>query len=129
MPSRRSRVNQLSLGIMARSLKENERRLPLHPHHLGRIPDDLRESVYLERGYGNRFGMADDRLKGWVAGFRSREQLVEECEVILQPKPLLSDILGLRVGQVLWGWPHCVQDTDRRSWGKPVWARNAKHRS
>jgi hypothetical protein len=52
MPSRRNRVNQLSLGVMARSLKENERRLALHPDHLGRIPDDLRDSVYLERGYG-----------------------------------------------------------------------------
>ena len=41
---------------------------------------------------------------------RTREQLIEECDVILQPKPLLSDIAGLRVGQVLWGWPHCVQD-------------------
>ena len=112
MPSRRNRVNQLSLGVMARSLKEHERRLPLHPHHLGRIPDDLRDSVYLERGYGERFGMADDQLKGWVAGFRTREQLVEECEVILQPKPLLSDIAGLRAGQVLWGWPHCVQDRE-----------------
>ena len=97
---------------MARSLKENERRLPLHPHHLGRIPDDLRDSVYLEHGYGDSFGMSDDQLKGWVAGFRTREQLVEECDVILQPKPLLSDITALRVGQVLWGWPHCVQDRE-----------------
>ncbi len=106
------RVNQLSLGVMARSLKENERRLPLHPHHLDRIPDDLRERVYLERGYGERFGLSDDQLKGWVAGFRTREELVEECDVILQPKPLLVDIAEMRVGQVLWGWPHCVQDTE-----------------
>jgi len=104
------RVSYLSVGVMARSLKENERRLPLHPHHLGRIPDDLREHVYLERGYGERFGLSDDDLKGWVAGFRTREELVAECDVILQPKPLLSDIAALRVGQVLWGWPHCVQD-------------------
>ena len=104
------RVSYLSLGVMARSLKENERRLPLHPHHLGRIPDDLREHFYLERGYGERFGLSDDNLKGWVAGFRTREELVAECDVILQPKPLLSDIAALRVGQVLWGWPHRVQD-------------------
>ena len=69
-------------------------------------------SVYLERGYGDRFGMSDDQLKGWVAGFRTREQLVGECDVILQPKPLLGDIAALRVGQVLWGWPHCVQDRE-----------------
>jgi alanine dehydrogenase len=105
-------VNQLSLGVMGRSRKENERRLPLHPQHLGRIPDDLRESIYLERGYGERFGISDDQLKGSVAGVRTREQLVEECDVILQPKPLLSDITELRVGQVLWGWPHCVQDEE-----------------
>ena len=105
-------AGRLSLGVMARSRKENERRLPLHPQHLGRIPEDLRESIYLERGYGDRFGMSDDQLKGWVGGFRTREQLVEECDVILQPKPLLSDIAELRVGQVLWGWPHCVQDEE-----------------
>ena len=100
----------LTLGVMARSLKENERRLPLHPDHLARIPEDLREGIYLETGYGDRFGIADDELKGWVAGFRTRDQLIEECDVILQPKPLLSDIGELRVGQTLWGWPHCVQD-------------------
>ncbi|WP_246456548.1 N(5)-(carboxyethyl)ornithine synthase [Nocardioides mesophilus] len=102
----------MSLGVMARSRKENEHRLALHPRHLSRIPADLRGSVYLERGYGDRFGMADEQLKGWVAGFRSREQLIEECDIILQPKPLLSDIAELRVGQVLWGWPHCVQDEE-----------------
>jgi alanine dehydrogenase len=105
-------VKQLSLGVAARSLKENEHRLPLHPQHLGRIPDDLRERVYLEHGYGDRYGMSDDQLKGWVAGFRTRERLVEECDVILQPKPLLSDIAAMRVGQILWGWPHCVQNEE-----------------
>ncbi len=105
-------MKQLSLGVVARSSKQNERRLPLHPHHFARIPDDLRDRVYLERGYGDRYGLSDDQLKGWVAGFRTREQLVEECDVILQPKPLLSDVAALRVGQVLWGWPHCVQNEE-----------------
>jgi alanine dehydrogenase len=111
-PAEGDGVNQLSLGVMARSRKENERRLPIHPQHFARIPDDLRESIYLERGYGDRFGVSDNQLKGWVAGFRTHEQLIEECDVILQPKPLLSDISELRVGQVFWGWPHCVQDTE-----------------
>jgi alanine dehydrogenase len=97
---------------MARSRKEHERRLALHPHHLGRIPADLRERIYLEAGYGDRFGLSDDKLKGWVAGVRTHEQLVAECDVILQPKPVLSDIAELRVGQVLWGWPHCVQNQE-----------------
>src|SRR5664279_3993613 len=109
-PARRTRVKQLSLGVMARSLKENERRLALHPHHLSRIPDDLRDGVYLERGFGASFGLSDAQLEEWVAGVRTREQLINECDVILQPKPMLREIADFRVGQVLWGWPHCVQD-------------------
>ena len=103
-------MNLLSLGVMARSLKENERRLPLHPQHLRRIPEDLRGCVFLERGYGDTFGVSDDELKRWVAGFRTRGQLVEQCDVILQPKPVLGDLAEMRSGQVFWGWPHCVQD-------------------
>ena len=105
-------MNQLSLGIMARSRKENEHRLPVHPAHLGRIPEELRGSVFLEHGYADRFGLSDEQLAGQVAGFRTREQLIAECDVILHPKPLLADIAELRVGQVLWGWPHCVQDEE-----------------
>lgn len=102
----------LSLGVMGTSLKENERRLPLHPRHLSRIPDDLRKRVFLEHGYGEYFGLSEHQLRRCVAGFMTREDLVAQCDVILQPKPMLSDIAQLRTGQVLWGWPHCVQDEE-----------------
>jgi alanine dehydrogenase len=100
----------LNLGVMSRSRKEDERRLPLHPLHLERIEADLRGRIYLERGYGERFGMSDEQLAPSVAGLRSREQLIADCDVILLPKPLPEDLAELRDGQVLWGWPHCVQD-------------------
>ena len=105
-------MDQLSLGVMGRSRKENERRLPLHPAHLGRIPEHLRGSIFLEHGYGQQFGVTDDELAGQVAGFRSHEELVAECDIILHPKPLLRDLAEMRPGQVLWGWPHCVQDEE-----------------
>ncbi len=105
-------MDQLSLGVMARSLKENEHRLPLHPKHVDRIPEELRARIFLETGYGERHGVSDDQLERFVGGFRSRAELVEQCDVILAPKPLLSDIAALRAGQVLWGWPHCVQDAE-----------------
>jgi len=95
---------------MGRSQKENEHRLGLHPRHLERVPADLRQRMYLEAGYGQRFGVSDDDLRELVAGVRSHEQLVAECDVILQPKPLHRDVAELREGQILWGWPHCVQD-------------------
>ncbi len=103
-------MDQLSLGVISRSRKEHERRLPIHPRHFERIEADIRGRIYVEHGYGERFDVPDDRLAKSVAGLRSREQLIADCDVILLPKPLLQDLEDLRTGQVLWGWPHCVQN-------------------
>jgi alanine dehydrogenase len=103
-------LQQLTLGIVARTRKENEHRLPVHPAHFDRIDIGLRRGIYLEHDYGAYFGVPDQELAPLVAGFRSREELVAECDVILLAKPVHEDLAGLRDGQVLWGWPHCVQD-------------------
>lgn len=112
MPVGESGAQPLTLGVMGRSRKENEGRLALHPAHLRQIPDDLRARIFLERGYGERFGLGDADLEDLVAGLRTAEDLVADCDVILQPKPVLDDLAQLRVGQTFWGWPHCVQDTE-----------------
>ncbi|QTE30184.1 N(5)-(carboxyethyl)ornithine synthase [Pengzhenrongella sicca] len=103
---------ELSIGVIAASRKEDERRLPIHPLHVERIDPSLRARIFLENGYGERFGVGDEQLEPLVGGMRSREQLVAQCDVILLAKPLAADVAGLREGQVLWGWPHCVQDRE-----------------
>jgi alanine dehydrogenase len=105
-------VDQLSLGVISRSRKEHERRLAIHPLHVERIDAGLRERIYLERGYGEQFGVPDEQLAPRVAGLRSRGELLADCDVILLPKPQHEDVAGLREGQILWGWPHCVQDEE-----------------
>ncbi|WP_166790506.1 N(5)-(carboxyethyl)ornithine synthase [Cryobacterium tagatosivorans] len=95
---------------MSRSRKPDERRLPIHPLHFDRIDPEVRERIFLESGYGEDFGISDDQLAPLVAGLRSRDELIAECDVILLAKPLLADVEQLREGQTLWGWPHCVQD-------------------
>ena len=105
-------MDELTLGVIARSRKDDEHRLPIHPLHVDRIPADLRARIYLEDGYGARFGVPDDDLAPLVAGLRSREQLIADCDVILLAKPLPEDVAELHPGQVLWGWPHCVQDEE-----------------
>ena len=100
----------LRLGVIGRTGKENERRLPIHPQQVERIDADLRANIYLETDYGLDFGVSDEYLSGLVAGVRTRAQLIDECDVILLIKPSASDLADLRDGQVLWGWPHCVQD-------------------
>ena len=103
-------MDELSLGVVSRSRKENEFRLPIHPLHFERIEPDLRARIYLECGYGERFGVPDAQLAPQVAGLRSRAELFAQCDVVVLPKPLPEDLVELRAGQVLWGWPHCVQD-------------------
>lgn len=105
-------MTDLKLGVLGTTRKENEFRLPIHPAHFERIDTSLRSSIFLERGYGSRFGASDDELEVLVGGIRPREDLIEDCDVIVLPKPLAPDLAELRAGQVLWGWPHCVQDEE-----------------
>ncbi len=100
----------MTLGVIAATHKENEHRLPIHPEHLNRIDADVRGNVFLEHGYGAHFGVPDETLAVSVGGMRSRADLIAECDVILLAKPDADDLAELRRGQVLWGWPHCVQD-------------------
>jgi alanine dehydrogenase len=105
-------MDQLSLGVLATSTKENEFRLPIHPQHFDRIDADLRARIVLEAGYGERYGVSDAHLATKVAGIRTRAEIISASEVVLLPKPTLEDAANLRDGQVLWGWPHAVQDPE-----------------
>lgn len=102
----------LDLGVIARTAKENERRLPIHPRHLERLIDEVRPHVFLESGYGAGFGWSDEELRPLVGGLLTRAELIERCDVVLLTKPSAADLLELREGQTLWGWPHCVQDLE-----------------
>jgi alanine dehydrogenase len=105
-------VTLLRLGVIGRSGKENEFRLPLHPDHLARLEPEVAAQITLEHGYGEKFGHPDKDLAPHVAGFASREELLDQSEVILLLKPQLEDVAALRTGQTLWGWPHCVQSPE-----------------
>ena len=102
----------MNLGVIATSRKPDERRLPIHPGHLERIGEDVRSRMVLEEGYGEPFGWSDERLDSLVAGLRPREQVLTEPDVVVLPKPQHEDVAAMRAGQVLWGWPHCVQDAE-----------------
>jgi alanine dehydrogenase len=105
-------MEDLTIGVVATSAKEHERRLPIHPRQLSRIEPHLRQRMFLERGYGRPYGIDDLGLDPLVAGMRERAELIGECGVVLLPKPQHADAAMMREGQVLWGWPHCVQDAE-----------------
>src|SRR4051812_41072564 len=111
-PSVEEQVTLLGLGVIGSSAKENEHRLPLHPEHIPQLDADLRARITLEHGYAARFGIDDASLGEHVAGFASRDEILSGADVVVLPKPQLADVAALSPGQVLWGWPHCVQDAE-----------------
>ena len=103
----------LNLGVIGKSLKENEKRVPIHPEHLKLIPKELRKQITFEEGYGANFGMDDNILAGLSSGrVALREEIMNGFDCVLIPKPLVSDLSEIREGTVVWGWPHCVQQKE-----------------
>jgi alanine dehydrogenase len=97
--------------VFARSRKANERRLPIHPAHLGRIDAEVLQRISLEQGYGEEFGATDASL-GELVSVKTRSELITDGDVILLPKVQAEDLAEMHEGQIVWGWPHCVQDTE-----------------
>lgn len=102
------RNEHLIMGVFGTSQKENEYRLPIHPDHLSKIDPELRKRIYFEKDYGQKFGLREENLEGY-AGFLERDELFKQCDILLLPKPCEGDFAHFRDGQILWGWPHCVQ--------------------
>lgn len=100
----------LTLGIFGTSNKENEFRLPIHPDHLQHLSPMVKGQIFVEKGYGRKFGTDENYLEAHTAGILSRQELFEQCDVFLLPKPTEADFRFFRDDQILWGWPHCVQD-------------------
>ncbi|WKV16335.1 N(5)-(carboxyethyl)ornithine synthase [Janibacter limosus] len=100
----------LTLGLLAGSSMENERRLPLHPHHSDRIDPDLRAKMIVERGYATDFQLEPGYIESRVGRVADRSEVIESADVLLLPKPQAADVTAIPQGRVLWGWPHCVQD-------------------
>ena len=102
-------MSRLTLGVIGTSKKEDERRIPIHPEHLPRLPEQLRRQLIFEEGYGAPFGIADSEIAAQTGGIAARHELLASIGNVIIPKPVLSDLEELREGGILWGWPHCVQ--------------------
>ena len=103
----------LTVGVVGKSLKENEKRVAIHPEHIKRIPQRLRKQITFEEGYGLRFDVDDHTLAKLTSGrVASREEILKVCDCVLMPKPIAKDLSEIREGATVWGWPHCVQQKE-----------------
>ncbi|WP_339673518.1 hypothetical protein [Dasania marina] len=60
------------VGAIGTSRKEDERRYPIHPEHLLRIPEALRRQLIFEQGYGTPFGITDSEIAALTGGVTGR---------------------------------------------------------
>jgi alanine dehydrogenase len=97
------------IGVIGTSLKENEKRIPIHPDHLVRLPEGTRRQLVFEQGYGEALGVSDAELADQSGGIATRQELLADLGNVVLPKPGIEDLKLLRKGGFLWGWPHCVQ--------------------
>ncbi|MBU3015848.1 N(5)-(carboxyethyl)ornithine synthase [Poseidonibacter lekithochrous] len=105
-------MNNLKVGVIGTSKKEDEQRYPIHPAHLSRIPEKLRKQLIFEEGYGIPFGITDEHIASQTGGIASRHELLSEIGSVIINKPVLADLEELRIGGILWGYVHCVQQRD-----------------
>jgi alanine dehydrogenase len=99
----------MRIGLVKTSLKENERRIPIYPEHLNRYPEALRKKMVFETDYGKSFGFRDEYFISIGTSIADRNDLLAECDLVVLPKPMPEDLSKMRPGQILFGWPHAVQ--------------------
>ena len=105
-------MSKLTFGVIGTSKKVDELRTPIHPEHLLRLPEDVRRKLIFEKGYGEPIGIKDSEIADLTGGIATRHELLADLGNVIIPKPVLSDLQELREGGILWGWPHCVQQSD-----------------
>ena len=65
-------MSKLTFGVIGTSKKEDEQRVPIHPDHLLRIPEEYRRQLIFEEGYGAPFDVSDSDLVFQTGGIASR---------------------------------------------------------
>ena len=99
----------LKMGVIGTSKKEDERRVPIHPEHLKRLPEHIHKQLIFEKGYGKPFNIEDEEIIELTGGMATRHEILSDIGSVIIAKPILSDLQELKTGGILWGYPHCAQ--------------------
>jgi N5-(carboxyethyl)ornithine synthase len=102
----------LKMGVIGTSKKEDERRVPIHPEHLNRLPEHIRRQLIFEEGYGKPFNIKDEDISALTGGIASRSEILADIGCAIIAKPILSDFKELKDGGIIWGYPHCAQNME-----------------
>ena len=96
-------MSKFVIGVIGTSRKQDERRFPIHPEHLSRIPEAFRRQLIFEEGYGAAFNISDSEIAAQTGGIATRHELLAELGTVIICKPVLADLQELPEGGTLWG--------------------------
>jgi len=102
-------MTNVTFGVLGTSGKVDERRVPLHPHHLLRLSETVRRHLVFEEGYGTPFDIGDAEIAAMCGGVATRREILTNIGSVIALKPMPADLEELREGGTLWGYVHCVQ--------------------
>jgi alanine dehydrogenase len=93
-------MNEITFGVIGTSKKENERRVPIHPDHLSRMPEGIRQQLIFEEGYGTPFGFSDSAISALSGGIATRHELLADIgNVIVSKDPLINSSISRIIAQ------------------------------
>lgn len=101
----------MKTGIFKTSYKENEKRVPICPEHIQSLSNKVLRQLVFEEGYGEDWGYSDSTLSEWGCNIATRSALFN-CDIIILPKPVASDLEQMKEGGIICGWTHAVQQRD-----------------
>jgi N5-(carboxyethyl)ornithine synthase len=105
-------LNNMITAVFKTSLKENEKRIPIHPAHIERLDPKIIKELVFEKDYGVDYGYSDMQLETMGCKFAKREDLFHKAGILILPKPVAADLEQMLEGQILCGWTHAVQQRD-----------------
>lgn len=102
----------MKIAVFRTSYKENEKRIPIFPEHIKLIPKNIIVNMVFEDNYGVDYNISNDSIVNLGASIAKRHDLFEIADILILPKPTISDFNQMREKQIVWGWVHCVQQKD-----------------
>ena len=105
-------MNKQLYGVIATSSDQNEKRLPINPELLLKIPRNIRNNLIFEIGYGESFGVSDEKIVSLTAGVSSRQEILGNIGNVILIAPTSKDLAEIKDGGTVWGWTNCVKDKE-----------------
>lgn len=90
------------------SEKENENRRAIILEDIKKIKN--KKYMFFQKGYGNKIGFSDNEIINIGCEVVDKEYIINNCDIICEPKIGDSDALKNIKGKTIFGWIHATQN-------------------